>query len=73
MIVATKTTGQISLLHVLPSSKAREAYYAKLFTCIYMPVIRAGNMDTTNNSEASGAAQNIIMSKKVLVVIGDLD
>ena len=24
-------------------------------------------MDTTNNSEASGAAQNITMSKKVLV------
>ena len=30
-------------------------------------------MDTTNNSEASGAAQNITMSKKVLVVIGDLN
>ena len=27
----------------------------------------------TNNSEASGAAQNITMSKKVLVVIGDLN
>ena len=37
------------------------------------PVIREGNMDTTNNSEASGAAQNITMSKKVLMVIGDLD
>ena len=30
-------------------------------------------MDTTNNSEASGAAQNITMSKKVLVVVGDLN
>ena len=38
------------------------------------PVIRAGNMDTTNNSEASGAAQNITMSKKFGgVVIGDLN
>ena len=30
-------------------------------------------MDTTNNSEASGAAQNITMSKKVSVVIDDLN
>ena len=37
------------------------------------PVIRAGNMDTTNSSEALGAAQNVITSKKVLTVIGDLD
>ena len=36
-------------------------------------VTRAGNMDTTNNSEASGASQNNTMSKKVLVVIGDMN
>ena len=29
------------------------------------PVIRAGNIGATNNSEASGAAQNTTMSKKV--------
>ena len=37
------------------------------------PVIRAGNMDIMSNFEALGAAQNITMSKKVLVAFGDLN